>query len=158
MKGHRWDRRTREYRAIAGRERKLCRALGAAATPQRRALAHEIAVLEVVLLPPLDVHLSGAQIVNRRGKTAPALALRLKLSTRLQELLQAVGLDRVKRTPPAPWQRRPRSKADKAVVGDQGGKDATTGPGEGPGEGKEIVEGRESPVGELLCVTPETGE
>lgn len=111
--GHRWDRRTRAYKAITTRERKLCKALGPAATPQRRALAHEIAVIETILLPPLDQHLSGVHIVTARGKTAPALVLRMKLSARLQELLTAVGLDRVKRTPTPAWQRRPRSKADK---------------------------------------------
>lgn len=133
MKGARWDRRRREYKAIAARERELCKALGPKATPQRRALTHEIALLEVVLLPPLDVHLSGVQIVTARGKTAPALALRMKLSVRLQELLAALGLDKVKRTPTPAWRRPARRKADEAVVPDRGGEGPATRPGAAQG-------------------------
>lgn len=129
MKGARWDRRRREYKALARRERELCKALGPQATPQRRALAHEIAVIETVLLPPLDQHLSGVQIVSARGRTAPALALRLKLSTRLQELLTALGLDKVQRRVVPAWQRRPpRRKAEKETTEAQGGGAAVATP------------------------------
>lgn len=105
MKRHKWDRRTREYRAIEAKEHELCKALRTSLSPQKRALVHEIATLEAVLLPPLDVYLSRAKIVRRGGKVDGAVELRLRLSARLQELLEAVGLDKVKRQPRPPWMR-----------------------------------------------------
>lgn len=152
LKGHRWDRRTRTYRAIAARERELCKALGPSISPQKRALAHEIAVIETVLLPPLDTHLAATQIVTVRGKTAPAIALRMRLSDRLQTLLISLGLEKVKRQPTPFWQRQVRRRKnqdgeDRSGDGDPASDKQGATPGEP--EGKEIVEGRESPVGEL---------
>lgn len=147
LKGARFDRRRREWKAIATRMKEYSRSLGRSISPQKATLLREIATLEAVLLPPLDLYLAGAKIVKRGGKVDGAVELRLRLSTRLLELLQAVGLDRVRRTPSAPWQRRPPRRADKPVVEDRAGGPATA-----------ADEGRKSPARALLRFTPETGE
>ncbi|MBI2998248.1 MAG: hypothetical protein HYY46_07300 [Deltaproteobacteria bacterium] len=105
MKGGKWDRRTRTYRAVAARERELCKALGPSMSPQKAGLVREIATLEAVLLPPLDMYLSGVKIVKRGGKIDGAVEVRLRLGVHLKELLKEIGLDKVKRPPRPLWQR-----------------------------------------------------
>lgn len=128
LKRRKWDRRTREWRAITARERELCKALGPSMSPQKAALVREVATLEAVLLSPLDVYLAGAKIVKRGGKVDGAVELRLRLSGRLQDLLTAVGLDKVKRQARPLWQRQPKRRKNQD---------------EDRSEGKEIPEGCE---------------
>lgn len=103
MKAGRWDRRTRTYKAVEARIEEISKALKPSLSPQKRILVREIATLEAVLLQPLDLHLSRVKIVKRGGKVDGAVELRMRLSARLQELLTAVGLDRVKRQPRPLW-------------------------------------------------------
>lgn len=102
MKGGRWDRRTREYRAVEAKMRAYSKALGTSLSPQKASLLRQAAVLEVVFIEPLDAYLASVRIV-RRGKVDRAVELRLRLSTRLQELLSAVGLEKVRRQPKPLW-------------------------------------------------------
>jgi hypothetical protein len=125
LKGHRWDRRTRTYRAIQAKVKAYSKALGTSLSPQKRALLLEAATLEVVLSEPLTIHLASVKHVVRKGKVNPAFELRLKLSARLQELLAAVGLDKVKRQPTPFWQRQPKRRKNQDE--DQsGGRDPTS--------------------------------
>jgi len=105
IKGGRWDRRTRTYRAVEARIQEICKALGPSMSPQKAVLVREIATLEAVLLPPLDVYLAGVKIVKRGGKVDGAVEVRLRLGVHLKELLKEIGLERVRRTAKPIWQR-----------------------------------------------------
>lgn len=102
MKAGRLDRRTRVSKTIEARVREWSKALGPSISPQKAALLREAAEIERVLCEPLTAHLAAVRIV-RRGKVDPAVELRLRLSARLQDLLAAVGLERVKRQPKPLW-------------------------------------------------------
>ena len=108
IKGHRWDRRTRTYKAVEAKVRAYSKALGTSLSPQKASLLREAATLEVVLSEPLTIHLASVKHVVRKGKVNPAVELRLRLSSQLRDLLTAVGLDKVKRQVVPFWQRQPR--------------------------------------------------
>lgn len=99
LKGHRWDRRTRTYRQVEARMREYSKALGGRVSPQKAFLLREAAVLEHVLIEPMDVYLSGLKSPIRKGKVNPAVEIRLKLSVHVRDLLELAGWERVKRAP-----------------------------------------------------------